>query len=742
MRPRFLFLSLLLALLALGLVPNGASAADPGFTTKNLSFDTVVGPNNDIHCNVDAVLYSPTGASRANPVPSILATNGFGGSKDEFSSIGPAYAKRGYAFLAYSGLGFGASGCKIELDDPDYDGKAGSQLVSFLGGSKAAKDGTRIDYVIHDATAHDGSHRSDDPRVGMIGGSYGGEIQFSVAGQDPRMDALVPQITWNDLSYSLAPNNTDFAHGVTYNTPGVLKVDWPTLFFGVGLGDGLMEAIQHQDASHVGQCPNFDDRTCQSLATGAATGFPDASTLGLLRHASVFSYINRIRIPTFLAQGEHDTLFNEQEATANYEALRAQGTPVKMLWRSSGHSGGSIGNSENDQSDPEKGYESRMELEWFDYYLRGIGDPPALSFSFFQDYIPYKGDAGPSVGSTPSYPAATNRTLYLSGANALVDSPAQIAGGSAAMAAVPAAPTSTGGGVVEALGSTDPPGTSVSFTGAPLTADTSVVGIPGLTVKVDAPTFAQSEVFNPGGHLVLFAKLYDVDPAGNGTAVLPNNLVSATRVADVTQPVAIQLPGIAHRFARGHELRVTLATSDATYKGNDVPGPVTVTVDPRSPSTLTVPILGAMAGPLGSGLSGTTPYTPAAQQAPVQPAGLGGPPPAPSAAALPSVACQSRRSFRIRLHRVGRHDRIVSAVVTVDGRRVKVLHGRRLRAAINLRGLPRGTFRVMVTVHTARGHVRQSARTYHTCVAGGTSRASAHRSPRHHRTARHRARRA
>ena len=31
--------------------------------------------------------------------------------------------------LAYTGLGFGDSGCKITLDDPDYDGKAGKQLV-------------------------------------------------------------------------------------------------------------------------------------------------------------------------------------------------------------------------------------------------------------------------------------------------------------------------------------------------------------------------------------------------------------------------------------------------------------------------------------------------------------------------------------------------------------------------------------------------------------------------------------
>ena len=46
-----------------------------------------------------------------------------------------------------------------------------------------------------------------DPRVGMIGGSYGGQIQYAVARQDPRIDAIIPMITWNDLTYSLAPGN-------------------------------------------------------------------------------------------------------------------------------------------------------------------------------------------------------------------------------------------------------------------------------------------------------------------------------------------------------------------------------------------------------------------------------------------------------------------------------------------------------------------------------------------------------
>src|SRR3954454_20806106 len=178
-----------LALLAL-LAP--AAARADTFTVKTLHFDTVVGPDNDTHCDVIGDLYTPSSATAANPAAAVLATNGFGGSKDDQATLAKVYAARGYVVLSYSGLGFGGSGCKIELDDPDYDGKAGSQLVSFLGGSKAATDGTKIDYVRRDGKAHDGRSYPDDPRVGMVGESCYSEIQYAPAGIDPPVDAIVP----------------------------------------------------------------------------------------------------------------------------------------------------------------------------------------------------------------------------------------------------------------------------------------------------------------------------------------------------------------------------------------------------------------------------------------------------------------------------------------------------------------------------------------------------------------------
>jgi ABC-2 type transport system ATP-binding protein len=689
--------------------PAAAQAQDT-FNKKELTFDVVVGPKDDTKCNVKANLFTPKGASKDDPAPAIMGTNGFGGSKAEFDEIGPSFARRGYVFLAYSGLGFGNSGCKIQLDDPDWDGKAGSQLVSFLGGSKAATDGTKIDYVERDNKAHDGSKRDDDPRVGMIGGSYGGQIQFAIAGIDPRMDALVPQITWNDLSYSLVPNNTDFVKGVTYNTPGVAKLDWPVLFTALGLS-GIQQTFTQQDPSHIGQCPNFDDRVCRGLVFSATTGYPDDATLELLRHASVGTYMEKIRIPTFLSQGQSDTLFDLQEAVATYQALRAQKTPVKMLWRSAGHSGGGLGSSEFDKNAFEKAYESRLALEWFDFWLKGIGEAPKLDFSFQRDWVKYEGDAAPSVGTTPTYPAGEDQALFLSSGATLVEAKEKVVAGAPQFAAVPGTLTGNGGGF-QSVPAPNGPGLSTSFKSAPLAEDLDVVGVPRLRVKLSAPTFAASQGTGAAGKLVLYAKLYEV--AADGKETLPRNQLSAVRVADVTKPVDIELPGIAHRFDKGSSLRLEITSSNSTNRGNVLGGPVTVQLDPADPSVLTIPRLGKQKGETGGGPSGLTTFE-AADNAPA-PQVAQRPAFAREAATLPSTRrCVSRRKFTIRL-RKPRGDRIRSATVSVNGKRVRTLKGKRVTAKVDLRGLPKGIARVTVVVRTAKGKTLRSARTYRTCV--------------------------
>jgi ABC-2 type transport system ATP-binding protein len=588
-----------------------AAAAGPDVTRTEVTLTVRVGPTDTTVCTVDADLYVPAGVDAANPAPAVLTTNGFGGSKDDQAGAARALGREGYVTLSYTGLGFPDSGCKITLDDPDYDGKAAKQLVDYLAGRKADDAGRTLDMVALDAPG--------DPKVGMIGGSYGGQVQFAAASLDPRIDALIPIITWNDLAYSLAPNNTSLDRGVTYATPGVHKKQWTSLFFGVGIADGVQGSTV--DPSRNVGCPNFATQACLSKAQLETLGYPDQATLDFARHASVASYVEKVSAPTLLVQGQKDTLFNLQEAAATYSALQRQGTPVQMIWQSWGHSlGGTPAPGELDLSggsDLRATYLGGRFLDWFDHYVKG--DATASTgpeFAYFRDWVGYTGNAAPAYATADAYPVGSPLRLFLSGGKALVTKRSAVVDGTQSWANAPGGAatsysetSSQGGNDSDPLPPSDAPGTFAEWTSAPFTTPTVTVGTPTLKVRLDSPAAERSQAAGPAGQLVVFAKLYDVAP--DGTQTLRHRLVSPVRVADVTQPFRIELPGVVQRWAEGHRLRLVLAASDAAYAGNAAVLPVSVTADPDDPAVLTLPVV-----------SGRGPGTPAPQ--PARPAGASG----------------------------------------------------------------------------------------------------------------------
>jgi predicted acyl esterase len=149
--------------------------------------------------------------------------------------------------------------------------------------------------------------------------------------------------------------------------------------------------------------------------------------------------------------------------------------------------------------------------------------------------------------------------------------------------------SSQGGSATDPLPPSDAPGTFGSWTSAPVGTDTVLVGSPTLDVTLSSPAAAATQSAGPGGHLVVFAKIYDVAP--DGTQTLHNRLIAPTRVTDVTKPVHIELPGVVQQVAAGHRIRLVLAASDAAYAGNTAVLPVTVTADPRKPAVLSLPVV-------------------------------------------------------------------------------------------------------------------------------------------------------
>jgi len=443
-----------------------------------------------------------------------------------------------------------------------------------------------------------------DPHVGMTGGSYGGGIQLLTAEFDPRLDVITPFRTWNSLEYSLSPNNLGTSGDWQSNPIGVFKQGWTSLFFASGASQPAMgNGGTAGDPSSI-QCPGFDPQVCTAYTTTVAEGQGDAATKALIDKSSPATYIDRLRVPTLLCQGESDTLFNLDESVKTYQTLRAAHVPVKLIWQSGGHGyndqpgeGDVFG---NDFTNPDAKFLPQELLAWMDHYLRGekqVDTGPG--FQWFRDWVTYdpNGSAAPAFGSAPSYPAGTGLTFDLSGSAALVP-PGQVPQPGSAQVVNPAGglpaaysetpnfqqPGSTlpGGAPSPFTGlqPQDVPGQYAAFTSPPFTADTEAVGVPTAHLHVSSAA---------GQSIVLFGKVFDVDASGNATLI--HRLVAPVRITDAGRAVDVSLLGFAHLFPAGHAVRVEFATTDMYYADNRVPDVITLSTGGDDPASFTLPVV-------------------------------------------------------------------------------------------------------------------------------------------------------
>ncbi|MEV0461514.1 CocE/NonD family hydrolase [Nocardia tengchongensis] len=510
-------------------VPSEAGAAPGDVTVTPLWFNVATGPDGSRRCVIEADLYRPSGASAATPVPAILSTNGFGRSKQGLAGVGTMLAAQGYAALMYSGLGFGGSTCKVSLDNPEWDGRAAQQLVSFLGGDSGIAYTDRalthralpIDFIQIDKQTASGRRLDHDPRVGMLGGSYGGAVQFAAAATDPRIDTIVPMITWNDLSYSLSPDGAVGPAGRSTGGTGATKSTWAVGFAAIGvLSPGLMGYLS--DPSRALPCPNLADQVCPALGISVAQGFAGAAEAGYLQSTSVTSYIDRVQVPVLLMQAQHDSLFDLQEATATYRELKQRGIEVNMVWHYLGHGGGDPIPGEMNEQAPDRNtdYLVSRYMDWFDRHLKGAPIAAAPEFSWFRDWVAYTGNAAPAYASAPSLDAAATLTRVPldPGTRTLHTGPRSTAADSA------------------------------KWTSEPLTGDFVQVGAPQVTLNVSG--VGTTSALDAA---VLFVTVDDVAPDGTTTRI--GNTVPTRINSDTT--LTLTVPGAVHRFEPGHRIQVT-----------------------------------------------------------------------------------------------------------------------------------------------------------------------------------------
>ncbi len=272
-------------------LPATPVAADPpGLRVTNGCFLSVPDPGTTTPVSICYTLFKPRGASGRHQVPMILHSHGWGGSRTTDPAAFRRWLDAGYGVLSFDQRGFGESGGHAYVENPDVEGHDVTALVDLV---------SRLRWVQQDAPG--------DPRMGAIGGSYGGGYQFLAAFEElrqqgkPVLDALAPEITWNDLSRSLAPE-------------GVVRTEWAAALAAASVPSRALPT-----------------KVYKALVEGATTGsWPDGSIPGTEDMQTFFAKNGpawqvaqgrRLDIPMLFRQGTTDTLFNLQQGLDNWRTV-------------------------------------------------------------------------------------------------------------------------------------------------------------------------------------------------------------------------------------------------------------------------------------------------------------------------------------------------------------------------------------------------------------------------------------
>jgi ABC-2 type transport system ATP-binding protein len=487
----------------------------------------------------------------ATPRPAIVLAHGFGGTKIDSEPTARTLARDGYTVIIYTARGFGASGGRIHLDNPAYEGADAVKVVDLAASRpEVAKDG-------------------NDPVIGFAGASYGGAVSFLAAGLDPRVDAIVPAFTWHSLRQALFPQNQvvgdarSLADVDPANREGVFKQRWASLLFSNAAGRSAVTNQQSQNQD--GLCGRFDPTLCQGYLEAAETGKADAKLSVLLDESGLEKILPAIHAPTLIIQGEDDTLFPLDQADANLRGLPPT-TPAEMKWVAGGH-------------DTQTSVDPLIDdlEEWFGRYLKRDGSTPDSSFSVLVPETSLlgedRGTRDPETLIAQSYPGRGSnlavRRITLDGERQSIVAPP--GGAPAALTNLPGTGSTLGqASSVAGYALGVPPGQSARFSTEPLTAPLTLIGSSRIDLEVTGTT----------SKATLFASLWDLGPdiertedgrtsVSPSTASLPQLSVAPLKLTGLDrrkpQRVTVALPAVSHKVPVGHRLQLVVSTTDQAY---------------------------------------------------------------------------------------------------------------------------------------------------------------------------------
>ncbi len=271
---------------ALPVASAAPATAQVGPRVTNGCVKSVPEPGTTERVSICYTVFKPAGASRRHKVPMIFHSHGWAGSRTKDPAAFSKWLDSGFGVISFDQRGFGESGGKAHVENPNIEGRDVKRLVSLV---------SRMRWVRHDG--------KNDPRLGAIGGSYGGGYQYVGAFRElmdrgkPVFDALAPEITWYDLNESLAPQE-------------VVRTAWALVLSSAG-----SEALPPEVLVALGQ--------------GAATGFwPRGEVPGSADMHKFFAkngpawhvkHGRRLDIPVLMGQGATDTLFPLHQGLENFQ---------------------------------------------------------------------------------------------------------------------------------------------------------------------------------------------------------------------------------------------------------------------------------------------------------------------------------------------------------------------------------------------------------------------------------------
>jgi len=342
------------------------------------------------------------------PYPLVYMFHGYGGGKFNFSAM-DRWLDRGYAVLSQTNRGFHEScgTASAKEADPDCETKGFVRL-----------DDTR--YEVRDAQLFAGMLVDEGlvqpTKIAATGGSYGGGMSMALAALKDRimlpdgtyddwespngtpmsLAVATPNVPWTDLAYSLVPNgsNVDYIKDASYFGPfGVMKQSYVNaLYLGGLLAPGYYTAAGVQPEADLSGWKAFMDAGEPYEGKAQAEQMLDEITS---HHSSYYIDHSQAPAPLLISSGFTDDLFPANEATRFYNRTRAQypNAPISLFFGSFGHPRG--------QSGPEVSNALRnLENSWLDYYLKGVGEPPASEVTTFTQVCPDGAtDGGPFTTS-------------------------------------------------------------------------------------------------------------------------------------------------------------------------------------------------------------------------------------------------------------------------------------------------------------------------------------------------------